>query len=81
MENCVIKESSVREQKHNGVEEQVSNASESSDESEDSYNDVDEAVRFDMSMLEKLFRIKGLSFKMIDKIGEGIVAVMIVSIV
>ncbi|KAL8744012.1 MAG: hypothetical protein Q9190_003697 [Brigantiaea leucoxantha] len=77
MENCVIKESSVREQKHNGVEEQVSNASESSDESEDSYNDVDEAVRFDMSMLEKLFRIKALSFKMIDKIGEGIVAVMI----
>lgn len=49
---------------------------ESSDESEDSYDDADDRVKYDMSQLEHLFHSKGLKFRMIKRIGEGILAVM-----
>lgn len=49
---------------------------ESSDESEDSYDDADDRVKHDMSQLEHLFHKKGLNFRMIKRIGEGILAVL-----
>lgn len=47
--------------------------SECSDESSDSHEAVEESVRQEMENLEITFRGLGLKYRMIDRIGEGIV--------
>lgn len=45
--------------------------SENSEDSDDEYGEISEMAREEMSKLERIFQKKGLKFRMIDRIGEG----------
>ena len=59
-------------------EEDIANQaweSESSDQSSESQEDIDESVLQEMADLEETFHGMGLKYRMIDRIGEGMTKV------
>lgn len=52
--------------------------SEESDDSEEDDAQISETVRDDMAKLERTFQAKGLKFRMINRIGEGGMATILV---
>lgn len=45
--------------------------SEQTEESEDECGEISEMARKEMAKIERIFQKKGLKFRMIDRIGEG----------
>lgn len=45
--------------------------SEQTEESEEDYGGISEMAKEDMAKIERIFQKKGLKFRMIDRIGEG----------
>lgn len=58
-----------------------SEGSQCSDESSDSQEDIDESVLQEMADLEETFHGMGLKYRMIDRIGEGMVGNTMINII
>ncbi|KAL8706215.1 MAG: hypothetical protein Q9201_000721 [Fulgogasparrea decipioides] len=54
-----------------GHHDNVYEGTEVSEESQEEYVEVNEAVKEEMTKLENIFQAKGLKFRVIDRIGEG----------
>lgn len=59
------------EVEHDHVGEDMSEGSQSSEDVSDEPREVDESTREEMAKLDETFRERGMKFRMIDRVGEG----------